>query len=48
MQRIVGCPSPILQQSQFDYRGFIADTDFSWPEYGTVGLGWRKLVVGLR
>ena len=35
--RIVGCPPPILQQSHFDDRGFIADTDFSWPEYGAVG-----------
>ena len=35
--RIAGCPPPVLQQSHFDDRGFIADTDFSWPEYGTVG-----------
>ena len=35
--RIVGCPPPILRQSHFDDRGFIADTDFSRPEYGTVG-----------
>lgn len=35
--RIVGCPPPMLQQSHFDDRGCIADTDFSWPENGTVG-----------
>jgi len=35
--RIIGCPPPILQQSHFDAQGFIGDTDFSWPEFGTVG-----------
>lgn len=35
--RIMGIPSPILQQSHFDEQGFIGDTDFSWPEYGAVG-----------
>lgn len=35
--RLMGCPPPILQQSHFDAQGFIADTDFSWPEFDTVG-----------
>lgn len=35
--RVIGCPIPILQQSHFDAQGFIADTDFSWPEFDTVG-----------
>ncbi len=35
--RLIGCPPPILQQSHFDAQGFIADTDFSWPEFDTVG-----------
>lgn len=35
--RLVGLPAPILQQSHFDDRGFIGDTDFSWPDHGVVG-----------
>ena len=31
------CPRPELQLSYYDYQGFIGDSDFSWPKYGTLG-----------
>lgn len=34
---ILGLPAPVLQHSFYDHEGFIARTDFFWPEYGVVG-----------
>lgn len=34
---ILGFPAPLLQRSFYDFQGFIARTDFFWPEYGVVG-----------
>ncbi len=34
---ILGFPAPVLQRSFYDFQGFIARTDFFWPEYGVVG-----------
>ena len=33
----LGFPAPILQQQWWDNRGFIGETDFSWPAYNIVG-----------
>lgn len=34
---ILGLPAPVLQHSFDDPDGFIARTDFFWPEYGIIG-----------
>jgi len=35
--RTIGCPVPALQLGHFDDDGFIADTDFAWPQLGIIG-----------
>jgi hypothetical protein len=35
--RAIGCPVPVLQQPFYDAAGFIARTDFSFPQHGVVG-----------
>ena len=35
--RVLGLPAPLLQQSFHDSEGFIARTDFFWPEFGVIG-----------
>jgi hypothetical protein len=35
--RIIGCPSPVLQQEFTDHRGLIGYSEFYWPEYALVG-----------
>jgi hypothetical protein len=35
--RTIGCPVPVLQLAHLDDDGFIAETDFAWPEFGVVG-----------
>ena len=35
--RTIGCPPPVLQLAHLDGDGFIAETDFAWPEFGVVG-----------
>ncbi len=34
---VLGLPAPVLQQSFYDHEGFIARTDFFWPDYGVIG-----------
>ena len=34
---VLGYPPPVLQHSFYDHEGFIARTDFFWPECGVVG-----------
>jgi len=34
---ILGLPAPVLQHSFYDYEGFIARTDFFWPDDGVIG-----------
>ncbi|MHB1171398.1 MAG: hypothetical protein ACYCZY_02660 [Lacisediminihabitans sp.] len=34
---IAGLPAPQLQKPFFDYRGFIAEVDFTWEKYGLLG-----------
>jgi hypothetical protein len=34
---ILGFPAPVLQRSFYDFEGFIARTDFFWPENGVIG-----------
>lgn len=34
---ILGLPAPVLQHSFYDSEGFIARTDFFWPEHGVIG-----------
>jgi hypothetical protein len=33
----IGCPRPLLQSRFSDAHGFIAESDFDWPEYGLLG-----------
>lgn len=35
--RRIGCPRPLLQSPFHDADGFIAETDFDWPEFRLVG-----------
>ena len=35
--RVLGLPAPVLQHTFYDSEGFIARTDFFWPEYGVIG-----------
>lgn len=34
---ILGFPAPVLQHCFYDVEGFIARTDFFWPDFGVVG-----------
>lgn len=34
---VLGFPAPVLQRSFYDFQGFIARTDFFWPENGIIG-----------
>ncbi|QHK21206.1 hypothetical protein GU243_17495 [Pseudarthrobacter psychrotolerans] len=34
---VLGLPAPVLQHSFYDHEGFIARTDFFWPDYGVIG-----------
>ncbi|HYH77055.1 MAG TPA: hypothetical protein VD841_06095 [Arthrobacter sp.] len=34
---ILGLPAPVLQRSFYDQEGFIARTDFFWPDHGVIG-----------
>jgi hypothetical protein len=34
---ILGLPAPVLQRSFYDHEGFIARTDFFWPDHGVIG-----------
>ena len=34
---VLGLPAPVLQRSFYDHEGFIARTDFFWPDYGVIG-----------
>lgn len=49
--RTIRCPAPILQQPQYDAKGWIGDADFGWDRYNAVGeadgLG-KYLEAGLR
>jgi hypothetical protein len=35
--RVIGCPPPTLQSRFHDHRGFIGETDFTWPSFNLVG-----------
>lgn len=37
LMHILGLPMPVLQHSFYDSEGFIARTDFFWPEHGVIG-----------
>lgn len=34
---VLGLPAPVLQHTFYDNEGFIARTDFFWPEHGVIG-----------
>ena len=34
---VLGLPAPVLQHTFYDSEGFIARTDFFWPDYGVIG-----------
>ena len=34
---ILALPAPVLQRSFYDHEGFIARTDFFWPDHGVIG-----------
>lgn len=35
--RVLGLPAPLLQHTFHDREGFVARTDFFWPEFGVIG-----------
>jgi hypothetical protein len=34
---VLGLPAPVLQRSFYDHEGFMARTDYFWPNYGVIG-----------
>lgn len=37
LMHVLGLPAPVLQHSFYDHEGFIARTDYFWPDYGVIG-----------